>query len=91
MYMNAYKSFRWKKVVQIVPKTSGSTIISIDALFCKWANSKLQIVSVLAETFYSLVLRNCKSDTLGNEFRRNQLNTSVFEINARPSLDPLHM
>jgi hypothetical protein len=53
MYTNAYKIFRWKKAVQILPITSGSALISIEALFCKRANSKLQIVSVLAETFYS--------------------------------------
>jgi hypothetical protein len=54
MYMNAYKSFRWKNAVQIVLITSGSAIISIETLFCKRSTSKLQIVSVLAETFYSL-------------------------------------
>jgi hypothetical protein len=48
-----YKGFRRKEAVQIVPIPSGSTIISMEALFCEWGDSKLRIVSVLAETFYS--------------------------------------
>jgi hypothetical protein len=62
MYINTYKRFSWKMAVQIVPITSGSAIISIEALFRKWPNSKLRIVSLLAETFYSLFLRKYRGD-----------------------------
>lgn len=86
MYMNTYNSFRWKDSVEIVLLPSGSALISTEVLFCKWADSKLRIVSVLVETFYSLFLRNCRSDILGIEFKRNQVGTSVFEINAGHSL-----
>ena len=86
MYMNTYNSFRWKDSVQIALLPSGSALISTEVLFCKWADSKLRIVSVLVETFYNLFLRNCGTDILGIEFRWDQLGISVFEINAGHSL-----
>lgn len=50
-----YKRFPRKEVLQIVPIPSGSAVISMEALFCEWADSKLHICFCFGRNLLLLV------------------------------------